>query len=302
MKKTEIYLLEDMEDDVYIIRQLLASETAGKYELTVFCQLEELRAGLQQFQPDVLLADLNVPGSEGLETLVKVVNMAPDVPVIVLTNGDEKTLGARSIQLGAQDFIPKAELTAGLLKRALRFAKERHSMMRRLENLVCVDELTLVYNRHFYNDKIRTTIEEAKRYDRAFGLLVLDLDNFKPVNDQFGHAAGDQVLRLIGAKLKDINRSSDFVARYGGDEFVVIVNGVRDKSTLEQVCRNHFRKIKGKYYVEVNGQLEAMQISLSVGAALYPDEATDPDSLFELADKRMYKAKQNQTGTLNDES
>lgn len=290
MKKTEIYLLEDMPDDVYIIRHMLGGENSPHYKIHNFPLLETLQKALEYSKPDILLIDLNLPGTAGLETLINVKRMAPDVPIIVLTNGDEETLGDRAIQLGAQDFIPKHELSTGLLKRALRFAKERHSMQRRLENLVSLDVQTLVYNRRDFDETFRTTIAQATRYKRKFGLLMIDIDGFKSINQQHGEKVGDQVLRHIGMRLKDVNRSSDYVARFGSDEFVVIVHGIQEPDCLTTIAKNHFDKIKGQYLLELAGEVKQVQLSLSVGGAIFPDHADDSEALVAKANEAMTEA------------
>ena len=291
MRRTEIYLLEDMQDDVYIIRHMLGGEKSTQYKVVSFATIEELEIGLSMYKPDGLLTDLNLPGSTGLDTLVKVKKMAPDVPIIVLTSGDEEVLGDRAIQFGAQDFIPKSELTPNLLRRSFRFAKERHVMTRSLENLVSIDELTLVYNRKYFDERVQLEIDEADRYKRKFGLLILDLDKFKPINDKYGHKAGDRVLRYVGNRLKDINRSADIVARYGEDEFVVIIHGLHCSENLNSVVKNHLAKFNEKYFLEVDGEIASIDLSVSVGGAIYPDDATDSEVLLNVANRAMYENK-----------
>lgn len=166
-------------------------------------------------------------------------------------------------------------------------AIERNQHERRVEQLAFHDALTGLPNRVLFEDRIRQAMATARRYDRGFAVMYLDLDNFKTVNDELGHRAGDLLLRAVAERLRGTLRESDTVARFGGDEFVIlqpIVNGVSDTSDLA-------RKIVNAMQVEFDLDGMAREIHTSIGISLFPQDADAIDVLMDSADQALYRAK-----------
>ncbi|MDP9018951.1 MAG: sensor domain-containing diguanylate cyclase, partial [Candidatus Eremiobacteraeota bacterium] len=166
-------------------------------------------------------------------------------------------------------------------------AIERSEHEQRVEQLAFHDALTGLPNRVLFDDRIRQTIATAKRYDRGFAVMYLDLDNFKSVNDELGHPAGDLLLRLVADRLRKTLRESDTVARFGGDEFVIlqpIVQGASDTSDMA-------RKIVSAMQVPFDLNGAQRTIHTSIGISLFPYDADAIDSLMDNADKALYRAK-----------
>ena len=166
-------------------------------------------------------------------------------------------------------------------------AIERTQHAERIEQLAFFDALTGLPNRVLFTDRIRQAMGAAKRYNRGFAVMYLDLDNFKEINDQFGHSVGDLVLKGIADRLLATLRESDTVARFGGDEFVIlqpVVNGAGDASDLA-------RKIIATMQepVAIDGFNNA--VHTSIGIALYPQDAVAADDLMDRADRALYRAK-----------
>ncbi len=292
-----IYLLEDSQDDVYLVKSMLSANNYINFKLHDFETVKSLESGMQYMTPDIILVDLNVPDCVGLETLVKVKQFAKHFPIIVLTGYDDDITGERAIQLGAQDYIPKSDLNKNLLIRSIRFAKERFSLMRVLEENVFRDSLTLLNNRDSFNQKLDEMINECHRYKRQFALLFIDLDNFKQINDEYGHLVGDQILKSVGSRLNVFNRGSDFVARYGGDEFVLLAPNVSDLEQLKQLATIKFDVISGAYAVETSQQaVKNIIVEASIGAAIFDMHGNTSEELIKAADSAMYHAKTSQTG------
>lgn len=299
MRDIIIYLLEDSDDDIYIVEKMLVETENTRYKIASFKSIDSLKIAKESMQPDVLLIDLNLPECIGLETLMKIKQFASDTPIVVLTGNEEQTIGDRAIQLGAQDYIPKFELTANLLRRSIRFARERFDLMQSLENLVSLDKLTLLYNRTSFDEKLTTAISESKRYHRQFALLFIDIDDFKQINDELGHLAGDQLLKLIASRLKVFNRSSDYIARYGGDEFVVIATNIQSQEELAKLVNSKSKALNDKYPINLPDKpLRFVHVSVSIGVSLYSNETDSPEKLIHAADKAMYKAKANNSRTV----
>ncbi len=159
---------------------------------------------------------------------------------------------------------------------------------RQNHELALNDELTGLPNRRLLDDRLQQAVERSNRYGTSFALFVVDLDGFKAVNDRLGHAQGDLVLREAARRLFGVMRSSDTLARIGGDEFVVLVNEVGEPERCEVVVgllRNALVRVEG------SGGAASVQLSGSVGYAIYPRDAADARTLMMAADRRMYEHK-----------
>lgn len=156
-----------------------------------------------------------------------------------------------------------------------------------LRHLAYHDNLTGLANRALMEDRITQAIEHARRYDFVVAVLLVDLDRFKPINDSFGHSAGDEVLKAIGRRMRECVRASDTVARIGGDEFVAVLDQLQGPEDAARVAKTISRALGEPFLV----QGHALGITASIGLALYPDHAADAHSLIKHADKAMYAAK-----------
>jgi diguanylate cyclase (GGDEF)-like protein len=158
---------------------------------------------------------------------------------------------------------------------------------RELRKLALQDPLTGLSNRMFLNDRIERAITRARRSNDRVALLLLDLDNFKPVNDTHGHATGDKLLVEIARRISEAVRESDTVARLGGDEFVILLEDIRETGSMEFIL--------GKLMATIGEPLDLcgrrIGISASIGVAFSPDHADHATQLLERADVELYKAK-----------
>lgn len=292
-----IYLLEDDTEDAYLISKAIKSDAAENHSIGVFNSIEGLEKGLNNIRPEVVIIDLNVTDSRGLNTMIKVKNIAKDIPIIVLTGIDDPRTGDKLVQLGAQDFIPKSEMTASLLQRVIRFSKERFKLIKALEESALRDMLTRLYNREALEAKLLELISKAERYNEKFGVLFLDLNNFKALNDTHGHRAGDSLLSLLGSRLEIFSRSSDFISRYGGDEFITLIPNVKNIEECIAAAKSQLKVVCDDYYVESDeGDALKLAVSGSIGVAMYGLHGTTPKALINAADSAMYQAKSKKTG------
>lgn len=164
---------------------------------------------------------------------------------------------------------------------------ERKATEDRIRHLAQYDFLTDLPNRALLFDRLTREFFEARRYDKRFALLFIDLDKFKPVNDQYGHAAGDLLLREVARRLADNVRDSDTVSRQGGDEFIILVPELPESEQVVQLGMKLLR-ILGETY-PIDGH--ELSITPSIGIAVYPDDGEDIDTLLKNADTAMYRAK-----------
>jgi diguanylate cyclase (GGDEF)-like protein len=158
---------------------------------------------------------------------------------------------------------------------------------RRFDFMAHHDDLTLLPNRRFYHEQLHLTVERAQRYDRRFGLLFLDLDNFKDVNDSLGHPVGDLLLKALVMRLQSVLRTGDFLARVGGDEFTLILEQVDSRETADIAAERIIEVLQEPF--EVNGL--PIKANASIGVCLYPDDGTSVNELTQHADIAMYEAK-----------
>ena len=156
--------------------------------------------------------------------------------------------------------------------------------------LATTDGLTGLYNHRFFQDKMKTMIDEAKKENSNFSLVLLDIDFFKKFNDTYGHQAGDAVLRHVADTLKTCVRKDDYVCRYGGEEMTVILNNAKKEQAIfvaKKICET----IASKTY-ELASDL-TVNITVSLGTSTFPENGKTPAELVQYADTCLYKAKEN---------
>lgn len=151
------------------------------------------------------------------------------------------------------------------------------------------DPLTGLPNRELFNDRLDQAVSYALRYKQKVGLIFIDLNGFKPVNDRFGHMFGDSVLQTVARRLSGCARKTDTVARFGGDEFVIVLSRLNNRKDIERILKK-IRNILPMHF-EVNGH--PCVIGASMGISIYPDDAQTTQCLIETADQAMYCAKDN---------
>ncbi|QWK20340.1 MAG: GGDEF domain-containing protein [Hydrogenobacter thermophilus] len=144
------------------------------------------------------------------------------------------------------------------------------------------DPLTDAYSRYFFEEFLKEEIKKADRFGKRFAILFIDLNDFKLINDTYGHSIGDHVLKIIASKIKDNLRECDVISRWGGDEFAVILPETSCSEVLEIIYR---------LYHSISYSIGNHKVTLSIGYACYPEHGRSLDELIQEADKGMYKAK-----------
>lgn len=186
------------------------------------------------------------------------------------------------------EYGPKRGIIYEILRAQISAAIQGALLFEEINKLVITDPLTGLFNRRYIEEEIQKEIARSQRYERPLSVMVLDLDNFKLVNDTFGHKYGDEILKKIGETLKKSCRKVDVVGRYGGDEFVVIL----PETNLEKSIRVADKIIKNveKIDIATTNNLK-LYLSVSIGIASFPEITRNPEKLLNLADLAMYKAK-----------
>ena len=236
-------------------------------ELIWVGELSGALARLSQGGIDAVLLDPALPDSEGISSFERLFAFAPEVPIIILTDDDDDELAVRTVQWGAQDYLIKQDVSPGLVVRSVRYAIERHRLLSALKRLSLIDDLTNLYNRRGFIDLGEQYLRLGRRTGRGVTVVYVDIDRIKTINDTLGHHVGDRALLRVADTLRNTFRSSDLIARAGGDEFAVLAleTAGEDAELLVERLR---RKI-----ANLNAQgVEPYHLSISVGIARYSGE------------------------------
>ncbi|MCA1828988.1 MAG: diguanylate cyclase [Myxococcales bacterium] len=247
-------------------------------------------------RPDLVVLGRSLPDMDGLDLLPRLKSSELDfVPVLVASHKSETAERVRGLQLGADDYIARPCDPAELLARAkaLLRNKSTHDKIRKiqvsLEQMVVSDPLTGLHNRRYLMDRLTQEMQRADRHNEPLAFAMIDLDGFKPINDQFGHVVGDKVLRAVGNAISRCVRVSDIAARYGGDEFAVILPQTPPEGAM-RVVERMLRGVSELTLQDENGA--PVKVTASLGLAYYPAEDIEtPEDLVHSADGALYGAK-----------
>ena len=235
----------------------------------------------------MVLLDLSLPDSQGLDTLVRMQALDVRVPIIVLTGLNDEALGSHAIQEGAQDYLVKEYVHGRVILRVVRYAIERNRLQEELRSLSLVDDLTGLYNRRGLMALSEQQLRLAERTKKGLSLLFADLDGLKQINDTFGHQEGNRALIKIAEILRSTFRASDIVARLGGDEFAILTPDTSRAGAEALVGRLKERLADHN----ASGQ-SGYGLSLSVGVAHWdPENPCSIGDLLARADGAMYRHK-----------
>lgn len=250
---------------------------------------------------DLVISDIRMPEMDGISLLEKIRSRYGALPVIMVT-GFGSEIGPRTLELGADDciYLPfKVEEFTFRVARVLRF----HQLLQVRELLIeqnrelwgraITDQLTGLYNRHYFDDVFVAEFERARRYQIHLGCIIFDIDHFKKVNDVYGHLVGDRVLKELGTLVSDTIRRVDIAARYGGEEFVLVLPET-DQDGIELVASRLRELVEAFDFARgATPDGEALPtVTISLGAAHYPDDRfSNPTQMLKAADDVLYEAK-----------
>lgn len=270
----------------------LAFEAAKAQVLRASSASEAIQVCVDQ-AVDLVVVDLKLPGESGLAVLTHLVALAPTHRASTIVRSDDPSSRIQALELGAGDAVDSHVSGDELVTRAQRLRRTAQALRElvsdnaRLRDLSLTDGLTQVANRLAFQDRLADEFRRAQRYDDPLSVILLDVDHFKMINDQFGHQAGDQVLRHLADVLKQAVRETDFVARYGGEEFAVLLPKTQLGGALtvaERICQD----VRGIHMTA----LKQMRVTASFGVSAYPSRSiTNAEQLVQAADEAMYRAK-----------
>ena len=272
-----------VDDDVAILDILRQSLTMEGYTCEAFTRGEDALEALERISFELMLTDIVMPGMRGLELVSKAKRLQPALTAIVMTGLIEEFSYDEAIRFGAADFIKKPFTIQELLVRIKHAKLQDH-----LRELSITDEVTGLSNRRGFFAFAEQQMKHARRNGERMALFFADLDDFKMINDTFGHAAGDRALADAARIFVETFRDADIIARMGGDEFAVILGNAPD-SGIEAV-RNRLEKRLVEYNVRQGDGL--FRLAVSVGLTIFdPAKPVTVDELVRQADERMYEQK-----------
>jgi len=286
-----ILIAEDDADE----REAIAAALEADYEVAAVADGNLALASARLGTPDLVILDLRLPGMDGLGVLnaLRTDLATAEVPVILLSGQADDATRVRALDLGAADFIQKptslGELRARI-ERTLRLARRQTH----LRTLAQTDVLTGLANLRAFRSRLDDEVRRARRYGTSLTCIMADMDHLKPVNDAFGHGAGDRAIAAVAEVLRSQLRATDLGARYGGDEFVLLLphTGARDGSILaERLCAR-----LATTELPVGDRKVSLRTSFGV-AELGPEDGDDSGlELVRRADDALYAAKRSGRG------
>jgi diguanylate cyclase (GGDEF)-like protein len=281
--KPTVLIVEDAPENI----KILANCLKDKYELKIATTGEECLNRLEGTTlPDIILLDIGLPGMNGYDVCrsVKQNQRTKDIPIIFVTakeNDEEEEFG---LTLGAVDYITKPIRPAIVSVRV-----DMHITLKqqrdKLESMAMYDQLTGLNNRHYLYESADRKFSRAKRHKDQLSLLMIDIDNFKGINDLYGHQVGDVVLQFIGKQLLASARQEDIVARFGGEEFIML---------LDQCEKNQALKKAEELRQRISSEMvESVNVTASIGIAELEEQDQSFEDIIRRADKALYESKEN---------
>lgn len=283
-----LLIVEDDEEDYDLTEELLARAPETRFDVVWANSVE---AGLRQIATDrfdACLVDYRLAGRTGLEFAEIAIRRGFKRPIILVTGVGDPELERAALEIGIADYLDKDEFDTGRLDRCIRFAINRSRNTRRIDPPAATDRLTGVANRTLFLDRVRQALASARRHRLGAGVIALDLDGFRAINERLGHDAGDRLLGIIAERLGHRLRETDTIARFDADSFAVLIENLQRPEDAALVVQKLMEVIEAP--TALAG--EVLRPTASFGVALYPIDASAADELLRLAEVAMHRAKQ----------
>ncbi|MBL0225775.1 MAG: diguanylate cyclase [Geobacteraceae bacterium] len=288
-------------DDSDAVRERII-KTLESFDL--FSRYYEAEDGLEGFKKllsspvDIILCDLEMPRIDGFKFL-SMMKSRPDLqdtPVIMLTGRDDRDLRIKCLEQGASDYVTKpfdAEELVARVRVHLKIKNLQDDLKRTNELLLELsntDHLTGLFNRRYLMESLGKEVQRSLRKGGNLSLIILDIDHFKQVNDQYGHLQGDIVLQKVALLLQKELRAYDTAARYGGEEFIAVLPDARLDEAIFVADRVRTSVQANRF----SGELSKLSLTISLGVAMFSKQTCkSEDDFIKLADDALYRAKSN---------
>ena len=321
-----ILLIEDNLSDVFLINRFLGRAVTPTFELT---HVESLSAAMQHLSReyfDVVLVNLELPDSQGIDTLLNLRGKYPNVPIVILADSEDEALATQWVRQGAQDYLIKEKISQHWLKKTITLAITRlqwenqqhqhkqqleqsnqvlqdkirecndelshlREALQRLSTIASTDGLTGIANRYCFENYLEQEWLQAYQTQKPLSLIMIDLDYFKQFNDSCGHLQGDICLRQVAQSLhRNLKKSQKLIARYGGEEFVVVLpnTSIHEASSVAINLGWGIRALAIRHPSSVISNW--VTASFGIASAM-PKSHISPSRLIDEADRALYLAK-----------
>lgn len=289
-KKARVLIVDDSKLQRAILREMLKDS----FEITEASTGVECIEIIKKAEGliDIVLLDLIMPGMDGLEVLRrrKTIESFANIPVIVLTMSEKNETQVEAFELGADDFIIKpveSEIAISRINNVLDAKRRLNILIKNQEELRIraeIDEMTHLYNKAASEKNISDTLMNFP--NKLYALMVIDIDNFKAVNDMWGHKVGDHTISVVAGIIASQFEKTDIVGRVGGDEFVVFMRNPSSKEDGREKASRIIELIKNKENLSI-----PEQITVSIGLSFTDSESENYVTLFKKADEALYNSK-----------
>lgn len=287
----KILVVDDSSDNVDLMLEILRD--AGYTRVTATMLPGQVCPLHREHNYDLILLDLQMPELNGFQVMkgLKEIEQGGYLPVLALTAQPSFKIAA--LEAGARDFISKPFDLLEVHKRIHNMLevrllyKELAQYSKQQQELALHDALTGLPNRRLLEDRIATNLQHASRNHGKTAVMYLDLDGFKAINDTYGHAYGDEILKLVAGRLVGSSRKEDTVARVGGDEFVILLGAVSSLQDAQEPASKLCEIVSAPYFIKDL----TLKLSTSIGISMYPDDADTVQGLIAAADSALYEAK-----------
>jgi len=281
--KAKLLAVDDNESNLDILLRLLQD-----YDVIVALDGKSALDLLHYETPDVILLDIIMPGMDGYEVCARIKSNPRwrDIPVLFITAKTDETSLVRAYDVGGCDYVTKPFRSSELLAR-VRTQLEYRRAMEQLRHVAITDDLTGIYNRRAFFEAALRAFQRARERGTALGVLMLDLDHFKGINDRYGHGMGDQALRRFAETVRGLLLPKHVFGRLGGEEFALLAPGSNEAESIalaERICQ-------AVSAVRFDPPTDDLSMTVSIGVAQIEDGAADLDALLREADDLLFQAK-----------
>lgn len=284
-------------DDDQVQGKQINAKLSEMYKVDWVQESEKVMAAAMEGNYDMILMSTALSDIDGLRlaSQIKSQEEIRNVPLLVLVDEDDSRLMLKALEMGINDYmtmpVDKNEMTARVRTqiRRKRYQEALKTQYQKSVSMAVTDGLTGLYNRHFLNTHLENMVHQSVKNGKKLALMIMDMDHFKQVNDTYGHDAGDRILKQLSEVIQRTARSTDLAARFGGEEFVVLMPETDEQSAL--TAANRMREIVEATPFVINAGGETITKTVSIGIANSHPDGDSAEALIKRADEALYSAK-----------
>ncbi|PID43678.1 MAG: GGDEF-domain containing protein [Proteobacteria bacterium] len=282
-----ILLLCEEHTDYLWIKSVL--ETQDDFNVAVhWCATpDDVERCFEQHQYQIIFLDSAFAVQDSLTFLNYLTVISDHIPIISFGANDENACLQSTFRAGGADYLCKQSLSGWAIEKAVRFALFRHESEKQLTARTSIDSLTGVVNRKLFFDRLNQCLHRAERNKELVGILILNIDDFQCINENFGYKAGDELIRSVATRIKQVLRKPDSVARLSGDEFSIVLESLDSFYSCIRVADKLIDVLQAPFTIEQ----DSIKMTASIGIACFPETGKNAEDLVKCANRAMLNAK-----------